>query len=51
VPAAHYKLFKDGVLPHLIRIADTLAATPSAEPITELDNLVIAYRASLPTTP
>jgi hypothetical protein len=51
VPTAHYRLFKDGVFPHLSAIVDTLAATPSAEPIDELDALVVAYRDSIPTTP
>jgi hypothetical protein len=48
VPASHYKLFKDLVLPHLKRIVDILAVTPSAEPIGELDTLVVAYRNSFP---
>jgi hypothetical protein len=51
VPTAHYKLFKDGVLPHLTRVVDTLAATPSAEPIDDLDALVVAYRNSIPANP
>jgi hypothetical protein len=51
VPTNRYQLFQDGVLPHLLRIADILVATPAAEPIAELDALVIAYRDSLRATP
>ena len=51
VPAAHYKPFRDGVLPHLSGIVDALVATPSAEPIGELDVMIVAHRDSLSVTP
>jgi hypothetical protein len=38
-------------MPHLIKIADVLSATPSAEPIAELDALVVAYRDFLSAIP
>jgi hypothetical protein len=46
-----YNPFKNGVLPHLLRIADILSATPAAEPMNELTALIVAYRDSLLATP
>src|SRR5262245_31312032 len=43
VPSNVYDPFEKLVLPHLLQIADILSATPSAEPISELDALVVAY--------
>src|SRR5262249_52175157 len=51
VRADHYKLFHDGVRPPLNALVDLLAATPSADPAAEVENLVVAYRDSFPTTP
>jgi hypothetical protein len=51
VPTATYQPFQNGVLPHLIRITDTLSASPAAEPIDDLDALTVAYRDSLLATP
>jgi len=39
------------VLPHLLHVADILFATPAAEPTSELDTLVVAYRDSIRATP
>ena len=49
--AAKYAPFQNMVLPHLIKIADLLINTPAATPATELDDLAIAYRASIKATP
>ena len=49
--SAVYDPFKNGVLPLLFQVADILAATPAAEPINELDDLVVAYRDSINATP
>ena len=46
-----YQPFQDDVLPHLVGIADILSATPAAEPIDEVEALVVAYRDSLLATP
>ncbi len=51
VPADKYEPFQRQVLPHLLQITDTLSATPAAEPIDELDALVVAYRDSIKATP
>ena len=51
VPTAEYDPFQNGVLPHLVQIADILSATPAAEPVNELDALIVAYRDSLLQTP
>jgi len=51
VPTAVYQPFQATVLPPLLRVVDILVATPAAEPIDELDALVVAYRDSLLTTP
>ena len=51
VPAVQYAPFKNTVEPKLIVIAGVLAATPAAEPISELDQLVVAYRDSIKETP
>jgi hypothetical protein len=51
VPASHYQPFQSLVLPGLIQVVDILVATPAAEPIDELDALVIAYRDCLRATP
>jgi hypothetical protein len=51
VPATTYQPFQNGVLPHLLHIANTLSATPAAEPINELDTLVVSYRDFLRTIP
>jgi hypothetical protein len=51
VATAAYDPFKNGVLPHLLRIADILSAMPSAEPMNELIALIVAYRDSLVATP
>ena len=51
VPAAQYAPFKNMVEPHLTGIVDILVATPAAEPISELDRLVVAYRDSINATP
>ena len=51
VSATIYDPFLNGVLPHLHQIADILSAMPSAEPITEVENLVVAYRDSIRATP
>jgi hypothetical protein len=51
VPNAQYAPFQAAVLPILTRIVDIMAATPAAEPIAELDALVIAYRDCLAATP
>jgi hypothetical protein len=51
VSTSIYQPFQDGVLPHLIQIADILSATPAAEPIGEVEALVVAYRDSLLSTP
>lgn len=51
VPTAHYQTFQSLVLPHLNSVVGVLAATPSAEPISELDALVVAYRDFLSATP
>jgi hypothetical protein len=51
VPAVQYAPFKSTVEPQLIGIVDILAVTPAAEPITELDALVVAYRDSIKATP
>jgi hypothetical protein len=50
-PTASYQLFQAGVLPHLATIASILSATPAAEPITDLDVLVVAYRDFLRAIP
>ena len=51
IPTAVYDPFKNGVLPHLLKIADILSATPAAEPVNEVDALVVAYRDSFSSTP
>ena len=51
IPTAVYDPFQNGVLPHLLQIADILSATPAAEPVNELDALIVAYRDSLLATP
>jgi hypothetical protein len=51
IPTAVYDPFQKGVLPHLLQIADILSAMPAAEPVNELDALIVAYRDSLPPTP
>ena len=51
VTTAVYDPFKNGVLPHLLHVADILFATPAAEPTSELDTLVVAYRDSIRATP
>jgi hypothetical protein len=51
VSTAVYDPFKNGVVPRLMQIADILIATPAAEPIDELDDLVVAYRDSVKATP
>ncbi len=51
VPTSHYDPFQKGVLPHLVGIANILSTTPAAEPIDELDKLVVAYRDSIKATP
>ncbi len=51
VPAATYQPFQTGVLPHLRSIAKILSATPAAEPVNELDALVVSYRDFLRTIP
>jgi hypothetical protein len=43
-PAAEYQSFENDVLPHLVRIVDTLAANPSAQPMNDIDALIAAYR-------
>ncbi len=51
VATAQYDPFKNMVLPHLIAIADLLIKAPAATPTAELDDLVIAYQASIKATP
>jgi hypothetical protein len=51
IPATQYAPFQAGVVPILKRIAEILDATPAAEPITELDDLAVAYRDSSKATP
>jgi hypothetical protein len=51
VPTATYTPFSNGVLPHLIAVADALVASPAAEPITEVDALTVAYRDFLQAVP
>ncbi len=51
VASALYDPFQKIALPALLKIVDIMAATPAAEPITELDQLVIAYRDSIKATP
>jgi hypothetical protein len=51
VATAQYDPFKNMVLPHLIKIADLLIKTPAATPAAELDDLAMAYRASIKATP
>ena len=51
VASAEYDPFKKMVLPHLIAIADLIIKTPAATPFTELDDLAIAYQASIKATP
>jgi hypothetical protein len=51
VPTAAYTAFKDGVVPHLVAVADALIASPAAEPIAEVDALTVAYRDFLQTVP
>jgi hypothetical protein len=51
IPAAQYAPFQAGVMPILKRIAEILSATPAAEPITQLDDLAVAYRDSIKVTP
>ena len=51
ISTADYGPFTNGVLPHLLQIANILSATPAAEPIRELDDLVIAYRDSVKARP
>lgn len=50
-PQDQYAPFQSAVVPHLVQIADTLSATPAAEPIDVLDALVVAYRESTRATP
>src|SRR3989442_780219 len=51
VATSLYDPFQNLVLPRLLQIADILSATPAAEPLSELDELVVAYRDSLLPTP
>ncbi len=51
IPTAVYQQFQNGMLPHIIRIIDTLVATPAAEPIGDLDTLTVAYRDTIRLTP
>ncbi len=51
VSSAQYAPFQAAVLPALQRVVHILAVTPAAEPIAELDVLVIAYRDSIKATP
>lgn len=51
IPTAQYQPFETLVRPGLLQIVDILAATPAAEPIDELDALVVAYRDSIRATP
>jgi hypothetical protein len=44
VPNATYQPFQNSVLPHIVLIVDSLAANPNAQPMNELDALVVAYR-------
>jgi hypothetical protein len=50
-PAMDYQCFQNDVLPHLLRIVDTLAANSSAQPMGDIDALIAAYRDFLQSIP
>lgn len=44
VPNTSYQPFQNGVLPHIISIADILSANTAAQPMNDIDTLLVAYR-------